>query len=453
MGDRIRLTHEDLYSPAVDEIVAEQQALARAMPGFQPTPMWRTILFSSLFFLSVAGILGGLTGWAILEPFINEGITLWGTIEDVQLPAGDSQGRMLRVRGLTLVADERVTRVSGRGEHEGVHALDDLRVGQPICAQAMILRDQQNTLMGTRIVVREIPPEHQDEPVPDLKELSTASLFSGVFGFAIVGASIAGLIAAADGLMSRNLRRGMLSGVCGIGIASVGGLVGLLPGGMVLFVAMTLVSALAKGPWTSDSVTGWGLVALAVGRSLTWGILGLTVGLGQGAAMRSKKLLVNGLLGGMLGGLLGGVFFDPICKVFADTATSGQAIVSRAIGFPIIGLSVGLMIGLVEHLAKDAWLLMRAGPLTGKQFVLYKNPTAIGSSPKCEVYLFKDPDVEPRHALIHQTGSRHEIQDIKSPSGTYVNGQRVSRQTLRDGDQIVIGQTVLEYSQRARAQR
>jgi hypothetical protein len=331
--------------------------------------------------------------------------------------------------------------------------VDDLRVGQPILLQAMISQEMENTLMGTRIVVQPIPPGRAEEPVPDLRELSQASFLSGVLGFAIVGACVAALVAAADGVMSRNLRRGLLSGVCGVGIAGVGGVVGVLPGAVVLGLTMTLVTLAADGPWTSDSVTGWPLLILSVGRSLTWGILGLTMGLGQGAAARSKKLAINGLLGGMLGGLLGGAFFDPICRVFADTAVGGQAIMSRAIGFPIIGLSVGFMIGLVEHLAKDAWLLMRAGPLTGKQFVLYKNPTAIGSSPKCEVYLFKDPDVEPRHALIHQSGGRCELQDLKTPAGTYVNGQRVGRHILRDGDQIVIGQTVLEYSERARGQR
>jgi hypothetical protein len=152
----------------------------------------------------------------------------------------------------------------------------------------------------------------------------------------------------------------------------------------------------------------------------------------------------------MLGGLLGGIFFDPLIKIFANTELSGQAMISRAFGFGIIGMSAGLMIGLVEHLAKDAWLLMRAGPLAGKQFIIYKSPTTLGSSPKCEVYLFKDPDVEPRHAAIRKVGNRHEIQDLGSPSGTYVNGQRVQRQNLREGDQIGIGKTILEFAERSR---
>ena len=36
------------------------------------------------------------------------------------------------------------------------------------------------------------------------------------------------------------------------------------------------------------------------------------MGLAQGIALRSKRLLLYGLLGGVVGGLLGGLLFDPI---------------------------------------------------------------------------------------------------------------------------------------------
>jgi hypothetical protein len=210
-------------------------------------------------------------------------------------------------------------------------------------------------------------------------------------------------------------------------------------------MAYTASSDLRPG----DSFSGLAMMILIVGRSMTWGIAGLAIGIGQGVALKSGKLVMNGLLGGMLGGLLGGMFFDPIEKVLSGAQYGGQAIVSRCIGFVVIGLATGLMIGLVEHLAKSAWLLMRAGPLAGKQFIIYKSPTAIGSSPKCEVYLFKDPDVAPRHALITKAASRHEIRDMGSEAGTYVNKRLVQRQTLHDGDQIMIGGTVLEFAERS----
>jgi len=112
----------------------------------------------------------------------------------------------------------------------------------------------------------------------------------------------------------------------------------------------------------------------------------------------------------------------------------------------MIGLLVGLFVGLVENWTKTAWLLMRAGPLAGKQFVLFRDTTVLGSSPKAEVYLFKDEAIEPRHALIHNRGGRFEIEDCNTRDGTYVNQMPVNRQLLQNGDRIILGKTVLEFA-------
>jgi pSer/pThr/pTyr-binding forkhead associated (FHA) protein len=89
---------------------------------------------------------------------------------------------------------------------------------------------------------------------------------------------------------------------------------------------------------------------------------------------------------------------------------------------------------------------MQKGPLAGKQFILYRDTTVLGSSPKADIYLFKDDAIEPRHALVINRAGRFEIEDCKTPDGTYVNGIAISRTILNDGDQIVLGKTVLEFS-------
>jgi pSer/pThr/pTyr-binding forkhead associated (FHA) protein len=106
------------------------------------------------------------------------------------------------------------------------------------------------------------------------------------------------------------------------------------------------------------------------------------------------------------------------------------------------------MIGWVEMLTKDAWLLMTAGPLTGKQFIVCNNPTLIGSSPKCEVYLFKDPEIEAFHAAIHRMRDAYEIEDRGTATGTLVNGERITRRRLVSGDEIRIGRTAFTYSEK-----
>ena len=205
--------------------------------------------------------------------------------------------------------------------------------------------------------------------------------------------------------------------------------------------------ALAVSPHTEENnmPTGFGLLILMMGRGAAWAIVALAAGVGQGIALRDRKIVINGLVGGALGGLVGGVLFDPIYLLLGS---QDNASASRAVGFAIIGIFVGLFIGLVENWTKSAWLLMRAGPLAGKQFILFRNPTVIGSSPKCDVYLFKDAAIEPRHALIHDRGGRFEIEDTGTADGTYVNGRPIKKQILAAGDQLVIGKTVLEFALR-----
>ncbi len=455
MPDKMRITQDELFSPKVDDIVAEQEALRRPLGDLGPTSLWRRIVFNSLFFLSVAGLIGGIAGWGIMEPHIQETFDVWGEIEYVkenELPGlgGRAGATIISVRGIQFYVIDKYTLVEGRGPHAGIDGAAKLKAGLPVRVRAMRLDLPGEATLAERVSARPIPPGRDKDPLPEMDRSLGVQLLVAFSAFAVVGACIAGCVAAADGLMSRNLRRGLLCGIAGIGIAAAGGLVASLPANMIHRLGLNLAfrttgeSGLVRG-----MPTGFSLVVMIVGRSLAWGIVGLTLGLGQGVALRSKKLIVNGLLGGLLGALLGGMFFDPLYLLFRDSELSAGAAISRMFGFGTIGVAAGCMIGLVEHLSKDAWLLMRAGPLAGKQFVIYKSPTTLGSSPKCEIYLFKDPDVEPRHALIRKVGSRHEIEDLSTPAGTVVNGKKAKRQPLKDGDQIILGQTVLEYAERA----
>jgi len=205
--------------------------------------------------------------------------------------------------------------------------------------------------------------------------------------------------------------------------------------------------SLQKGPLgENDMPSGMALLVLIMARGAAWSLAAIPAGLGQGFALREKKVIINGLVGSILGGLVGGLLFDPISLVFVSD--TGEAVYSRAIGFMVIGLGVGLFVGLVESWTKSAWLIMQKGPLAGKQFVLFKEKTILGSSPKAEIYLFKDDAIEPTHAIIHNRGGRFEIEDQGTPDGTYVNGIPVKTQLLHAGDQIVLGKTVLEFSVR-----
>lgn len=289
-----------------------------------------------------------------------------------------------------------------------------------------------------------IEPFFHDNAENDLASLFLFPVVAGMTGL---------LIGAVEGLMSRNLQKGAL----GAGLGFVIGFICGFPINILANIVFFPARMMAENYMRADDlgriihIEPLGLFILTVGRALGWAAAGSTVALGQGIALRSKRLALNGVVGGIVGGTLGGMFFDPILRALGwPEVPVDDAALSRGVGCTMVGLLAGLFVGLVEHFAKEAWLLMIAGPLAGKQFIVYKDPTTIGSSPKSDIYLFKDPSIEPRHAAIRKSGTRFEIEDLGTPTGTLVNGAPVTKRTLRDGDRIVLGETVLEFQERAR---
>ncbi len=264
----------------------------------------------------------------------------------------------------------------------------------------------------------------------------------------IIGGLTGLFLGAADGLVSRQWNRALTGGAAGLGIGFGASAILCLFADIVfnLILMMVLkISDLSPGePFSLKDLSLTSFIVLTLGRAMAWAPMGLAVGLGPAVAMRSRKLAFNGLIGGILGAFVGGLFFDPLCLIIPGE----EAWVSRGCGFAAIGLGAGLMIGLVENLTKTAWLHIRAGSLAGKQFVIYRNPTVLGASPKCDVYLFKDEAIAARHAALHALGMRFDLEDLGSETGTFVNGQRISRQSLRNGDRIYLGETVLDFSVR-----
>ena len=91
---------------------------------------------------------------------------------------------------------------------------------------------------------------------------------------------------------------------------------------------------------------------------------------------------------------------------------------------------------------------MTAGPIAGKQFILYRNPTFIGSGPDCQIYLFKDDKVGRRHAAIHLVPGGFELEDLPLGAPTVINGKPTKRARLRHGDRISIGATTFLFQEK-----
>ena len=84
-----------------------------------------------------------------------------------------------------------------------------------------------------------------------------------------------------------------------------------------------------------------------------------------------------------------------------------------------------------------------SGPHQGQSFSFGPGTIQIGREAGCDVLLPEDSMVSRNHAQISWTGSNWSIADLASTNGLFVNGARVTQQTLNVGDQIKVGQTTL----------
>jgi hypothetical protein len=259
------------------------------------------------------------------------------------------------------------------------------------------------------------------------------ALIANILSYGVSGVMIGVLLAIAAPATERNLAGVVVNGSVGAALGLAGGIV------VSLFVDKLY---LVLGGGTDERLDS---VRQMVARSVTWGTLGLFLSIAPGVVMRNPKKLFIGLAGGALGGVVGGLAFDPVLR-FSDNVRLAQMIAMLA-----IGLFAGLATGIIENAAKTGWVKVVAGLIAGKQFILYRNPTFLGSGPDCQIYLFKDPQVGRRHAAIHIVPGGFELEDLPLGTSTLVNGKPVQRARLKSGDRIQIGSTALIFQEKTPA--
>jgi len=240
--------------------------------------------------------------------------------------------------------------------------------------------------------------------------------------------------AIAESVVERSLRKAVLR--TGLGLV-LGIVLGFLFDSIANVVFSILVAiSHAAGVQTRHNPAFW------IARGIAWMVIGAAGGVVYGIVGQSMKKTGYGVLGGALGAFLGGVIFDPI-----SFATHGGA-TSRAVGFGLLGMFTGIAMGLVESALKDRWLYVTSGPLAGKQFILYKPVTTVGSSQTCDIYLFKDADILPQHATLEVKGSRTHLVAAGTvyAAGQPVRGMRV----LENGSVISLGRYGFRYQEKQR---
>lgn len=264
-----------------------------------------------------------------------------------------------------------------------------------------------------------------------------------------IGAIVGGSIGCLNGFL-RGGKVHTLRGLgLGIGFGAIGAMIGYSLGGQIS-------DTLAGHIPIVDVAMPFRMIVRAAAITPMAVLLGAAIG----AASLSPKSIRNGAIGGFLAGVTSGLLFDVLGSAlgtfFAQMAVkSGQTAevgaLPRAMTAVLIGGMIALFIGIVERLARTAWLRLRLGKNEGKEWVVDMPQTFIGRSERAHVPLFGDPTIAPMHACIVRNGGAYMLMDSGGGTGTRLNGYPIQQAPLTSGDAITVGQTTLEFVTRAGA--
>lgn len=84
-----------------------------------------------------------------------------------------------------------------------------------------------------------------------------------------------------------------------------------------------------------------------------------------------------------------------------------------------------------------------SGRYQGGEFPLFADrELVVGRSSELDLVLVEDM-VSRKHAKITTSGSQLVIVDLGSTNGTFVNGEKIKRQKLKEGDRVLIGTSII----------
>jgi hypothetical protein len=247
------------------------------------------------------------------------------------------------------------------------------------------------------------------------------------------GLFIGGAVGAVDGAVTkRSLPRTLIGLV-------LGGLAGLVSGVAGLLIGQA-----------GFLITGGGFL----GRTLGWTMLGLFLGIGEGAVERKLKRAAYGLVGGAVAGVIGGLIYEGLTQAFLQRSGEVQVWLG-ALGLALIGASLGGITALaVEAIARvidKGVLVVKSGSRAGTE-VRVVDHARLGSYDGCEVYLPGGRSVEKEHAVvIKRAEGFYVMPSPKAPgASTLINQHQLAPggQKLNNGDAITMGDVTVVFEAR-----
>ena len=94
---------------------------------------------------------------------------------------------------------------------------------------------------------------------------------------------------------------------------------------------------------------------------------------------------------------------------------------------------------------KPAKLILNFGRKNSKTFNLTEK-IMIGRSEVADIQI-DDTFVSSNHARLQKQGKTYIVHDLKSTNGTFINGKKIKKETLNNGDELKIGKNEFKFLQ------
>ncbi|MDN5860066.1 MAG: FHA domain-containing protein, partial [Pseudonocardia sp.] len=248
----------------------------------------------------------------------------------------------------------------------------------------------------------------------------------------------------------------LTAGLAAIPRASMGATAsaaGLGLGGALLGILMSLAALGGFSVMANGLIDPGRASALVV---LAWTLCAVSIGIASGI-MRSGRATVSGLIGGSIGGLVGGTIHWASGPTFVDLGSYSALAIDIANPSTLIALilactAIGLSIGVVDRVRRQAWLTVIEGRLRGREIILDRRRVTIGSAAHAALRLADEPGVAPEHAVLLR--GDQDGYALQCHGRVELNGRSCSTAQpvpLNSGDVLRVGGSFVRFQQREQA--
>ena len=255
MNERIKISSRDVNDPKVDAVLAEQQSFGFAAPSSDNK---QSLIFKPWFSLMLAGLVGGFSAWAIIEPYFDDGIRFTGSVETINQMdrriSPEISDTWIQVQGVKLIIPTKVNIELQNGKNGNI---SDISIGQGLEVLVDIKESNSTNKIGFVKHISLISSE-KVQNVIDLENLKSKHLYISLLMFPLSAAFIGLFIGAADGILSRAWRRAFVSSAVGLGVGFFAGLLALIPAGLIFNLGQSL--AIKTADENSLTFTGGSLL-------------------------------------------------------------------------------------------------------------------------------------------------------------------------------------------------